>query len=62
MLTRTSSPSRGLIDSRARAVLSAGELSMFDNYVTQYEQGHIAIEEFTMALLRLLNTSNKVSC
>ena len=62
MLTKTSSPERGMIDSKAKAILSTNELSTLDYYITQYEQGHIAIEDFTAALLQLLNTNNKVSC
>lgn len=61
MLTKTSSPARGLMNNRAKTVLSASEMSTFDYYVSQYEQGHIVVEDFTMALLQLLNTNNKVS-
>lgn len=61
MLTKTSSPARGIMNEMAKTVLSASEMSTFDYYINQYELGHISIEDFTTAILQLFNTNEKVS-
>ena len=61
MLTKTSSPARGIMNDMAKSLLSPSEISTFDYYINQYETGYIAVEDFTTALLQLLNTNEKVS-
>lgn len=61
MLTKTSSPARGIMNEMAKSLLTASEMSTFDYYINQYETGYISVEDFTTALLQLLNTNEKVS-
>ena len=61
MLTKTSSPARGIMNDMAKSLLSPSEISTFDYYINQYETGYISIEDFTTALLQLLGTNEKVS-
>lgn len=61
MLTKTSSPARGIMNDMAKSLLSASEMSTFDYYISQYEMGYISVEDFTTALVQLLNTNEKVS-
>ena len=45
----------------ARTLLAHNEWKTFSYYLDQYESEKIGVEDFVVALLRLLNTDEKVS-
>ena len=60
MLTKSSSPARGIMNEVARSLLTVQELSSFKYYINEYEQRRVSVEDLAQALLELLNTKEKV--
>ena len=60
MLTKSSSPARGIMNEVARSLLTVQELSTFKYYITEYEQNRVSVEDLAHALLQMLNTKEKV--
>ena len=53
-------PSLTIMKDKAKAVLSESEWKTFNYYITQYKQHKLRVEDLAIALIDLLDTTEKV--
>ena len=53
-------PSLTIMKGKAKSVLSESEWKTFNYYITQYKQHKLQVEDLAIALIDLLDTTEKV--
>ena len=53
-------PSLTIMKDKAKSVLSESEWKTFNYYITQYKQHKLRVEDLAIALIDLLDTTEKV--
>lgn len=54
-------PSLTIMQDKAKSVLSESEWKTFNYYITQYKQHKLRVEDLAIALIDLLDTTEKVN-
>ena len=53
-------PTRTIMNDKAKSVLSESEWKTYNYYITQYKQHKLSVEDLAIALIDLLDTTEKV--